>query len=89
MEVNEAKEKGVKTLEDYDRLYPHALDDIKEWFRMYKTYEGKKENTFTQAGQILSREKTLEIIFDTNRQYRALFENSDDKQNFWLGNKQD
>lgn len=50
MEVNEAKEKGIKNQEDFLRLYPGGIDEIKDWFRMYKTLEGGKENEFVSGG---------------------------------------
>ena len=47
IEVNEAKRVGVNSVEDYRRLFPGAIGEVREWFRTYKTLEGKKENKFT------------------------------------------
>jgi len=50
--VNEAKEKNIKNLRDYKQLNPGAVEVVKEWFRTYKTWEGKKLNSFIWGGEI-------------------------------------
>jgi hypothetical protein len=74
MEVNEAKERGVESMADYDRLFPGAVKEVREWFRTIKTFDGKKENTYLKNGDVIGREETLEIISDCNKQYRGLFD---------------
>ena len=60
IEINEAKEKGIKTLRDYKRINPGAVEEVTVWMRAYKTWEGKKQNTFTWGGEILETEKAIE-----------------------------
>jgi len=40
----EAKLHNIRNIEDFNRLCPGATKEIQQWFRMYKTYEGKGEN---------------------------------------------
>ena len=44
LEVGEAKQMGVETLDDYEKRHPGRVADIREWFRTYKTLDGKPEN---------------------------------------------
>jgi len=48
------------------------LEDVREWFRVYKTYEGKGENEFAFGGQFLSRDKAIEVIHAQHHMWRAL-----------------
>ena len=68
--VAEAKERQIRNIEDYNRLNPGGLKQVQEWFRTYKTFEGKPENTFGYQGQFLSAERTIEIIHENNEYYR-------------------
>lgn len=49
-----------------------AADDIREWFRTYKTYEGKGLNEFAFGGRWLGRDDALKIIASTHEQWRRL-----------------
>jgi inorganic pyrophosphatase len=62
LNLEEARANKLRNLEDYNRDNPGALREISDWFRTYKTYEGKPENTFGYEGRILSAERTIEII---------------------------
>jgi len=74
VEVNEAKEKGIKTLRDYKRLNPGAVEAVKDWLRDYKTWDGKKQNTFVWGGEILDTDKALEEIAGAHLAYQQLNE---------------
>ena len=69
MEVNEAKAIGVSTMEDYDRIYPGAVNEVREWFRTIKTYDGKAENKYLGDGKVFSREESMKIIRECHEQY--------------------
>ena len=86
MEVNEAREAGVKCQEDYKRLFPGAIAEVRKWFRDYEISEGKKENRFIQEGEILSLNQTMRIIIETSSEYKSLMEmyQGERKDNTWL-----
>ena len=67
MEVNEAKAMGISNIEDYERIYPGAVHEVKEWFRTIKTFDGKPENRFLADGSTMGREETLMIISDCQK----------------------
>lgn len=82
----EAKEKRVKNMEDFNRTNPGALKEIADWFRTYKTFEGKGENTFGYEGRFLSAERTIEIIHENNAFYKELLSGKvENKSGLWLG----
>ena len=54
MEVNEAKQLGVATMDDFEKLHPERVSEIREWFRMYKTLDGKPENQFKEDGRLFT-----------------------------------
>ncbi len=85
IEVNEAKEKGVKSLRDYKRINPGAVEEITVWMRDYKTWEGKKTNTFTWGGEILGTERAIEEISHANLAYNSFLEYPDQnlKYKYW------
>jgi len=74
LEVGEAKDLGVATIDDFNRQFPGRVDEVREWFRTYKTLDGKPENKFTEDGRVYSRDETLKIVHSTITQYRKLME---------------
>ena len=45
---------------------PESLEALKVWFRDYKVLEGKKQNKFIWNGDILSADKAMEILHESN-----------------------
>ena len=74
LEVNEAKELNIANMEDFEKAFPGRVDTIREWFRMYKTLDGKPENKFTEDGRVYTRDETLKIVHSTVTQYRKLMD---------------
>ena len=86
--MNEAKALQIRKLEDYNEQYPGVVDGIREWFRTYKTLEGKGLNEFREDGRIYSQSETLQIIHECSKEYRELMNNrmlSKRKHGYWLG----
>ena len=77
IEATEAHERGIKNLKDYSMKLPNSLEAIKVWFRDYKLLEGKKQNKFVWNGEILSADKAMEILHESNQHYKLLLQ---DKQ---------
>ena len=87
LEVKEAKELNVANMDDYEKAFPGRVDGIREWFRIYKTLEGKPENKFTEDGRVYTRDETMKIVLDTVKQYRELMDPASDipqRKEFWL-----
>ena len=67
LEVQEAKQLNISTMAEFEAAYPGRVSEIREWFRMYKTLDGKPENEFSEEGRVYSREETLAIVLDTSK----------------------
>ena len=78
--MNEANQKGIRTLADFEKLKPGHVSAVREWFRSYKTLEGKALNTFVADGLVFGLDRTLEVIFETNKQYNELMKLSETKK---------
>jgi len=53
----------LNTIEDIDTvLGAGTIANIINWFKMYKTTDGKPENTFYKDGEIMDVETTLDVI---------------------------
>jgi inorganic pyrophosphatase len=59
-------------LEDVERLFPGVLDQVKDWFRLYKTAEGKGENKYGYGGQYLDREMAVKVIKECHEAWKKL-----------------
>ena len=62
LEVTEAKTLDITSIEDFEKLFPGRVSEIREWFRMYKTLDGKPENEFTENGRLYTQKETLAIV---------------------------
>ena len=49
-----------------------AMDDIREWFRTYKTFEGKGLNEFAFDGKWLDAAAARGIVASTHAQWRSV-----------------
>mmetsp|Transcript_35784 Transcript_35784/g.48302 ORF Transcript_35784/g.48302 Transcript_35784/m.48302 type:complete len:82 (+) Transcript_35784:601-846(+) len=76
---------GIKNIRDLERDFPGYISEIREWFRTIKTYDGKKPNEFGYQGRVLSNERAIEVIHETNEQYQDLLSGRvDNVSNLWL-----
>ena len=67
-----AKDRKIRDVESFNQRNPGAVKEVIEWMRTYKTYDGKKENSFGYDDQVLSVEKTIQIIHENNGYYKDL-----------------
>ena len=74
-------------MDDYEKAFPGRVDGIREWFRIYKTLDGKPENKFTEDGRVYTRDETIQIVESTINQYGQLIDPKSDipqRKDFWL-----
>lgn len=90
IEANEALERGIKSLKDYEQLKPNTIIEIKTWFRDYKTWEGGKTNKFVWNGDVLPVEQALDIIKEANLAYLNLKAEKTrvEQKGYWMGDKE-
>lgn len=62
----------INSVEDANEIYPGLVDDVTDWFRMYKTAEGKGENEYAFGGKAKDTAFTMRIIAETHESYKKL-----------------
>eukprot|EP00297_Palpitomonas_bilix_P023948 CAMPEP_0113902660 /NCGR_PEP_ID=MMETSP0780_2-20120614/21976_1 /TAXON_ID=652834 /ORGANISM="Palpitomonas bilix" /LENGTH=307 /DNA_ID=CAMNT_0000895495 /DNA_START=121 /DNA_END=1044 /DNA_ORIENTATION=- /assembly_acc=CAM_ASM_000599 len=60
------------TLDDVEEHFPGKMSAIREWFRTYKTFEGKDENKFGLNEEIKDGEFAWKVIFQCHHEWRDL-----------------
>jgi inorganic pyrophosphatase len=50
----------------------HRIREIQQWFKLYKIYEGKIENTIYDNDKIYNKEETLKVILENHNHYKDL-----------------
>jgi len=69
MEINEAKAKGVRTIKDYEQLYPGAISEVRKWFLEKAADEGKHHYEYLINGKVIPVADTLDVIQDSQKHY--------------------
>jgi inorganic pyrophosphatase len=59
-------------IEDLQQQLPKCVDEIRDWFHMYKTADGKPPNTFAFDGKAMGRDFTLKVIQEANQSWKEL-----------------
>jgi len=62
----------LNDISDVEDQIPGILDNIKEWFRVYKVAEGKSENKFSHDGKYLNKSQALQIIKITHKSFKNI-----------------
>ena len=66
----------VNDVEDMEVHFPGTLSAIREWFRTYKTFDGKPLNKFALDERAMNRAYTLNTIAQTHAFWRAMVDRS-------------
>jgi len=75
----------INDVDDIEAVYPGTVTGIREWFRWYKTPDGKPVNGFGHGEKALGKEQAIEVIKETNAHYVALMEGKAEAGKLWLG----
>jgi len=62
----------IQGLSDMEEHFPNLLHQVREWFRLYKTAEGKGENTYAYNGKALDVSFALQIVREAHENWRKL-----------------
>ncbi len=62
----------VNDIADVERVMPGKIDAVREWFKMYKTAEGKGENEYGYGGEAKDAAFAMKIIEETHQSWKAL-----------------
>ena len=85
----EAESRRIQNLKAYQELLPGFIEEMMEWFRVYKTYEGKRENTIMFGGKIFELDHTLKLIQSSHKEYKKLMSSNKWKhKDYWCSSNQ-
>ena len=71
-------------ISDVELHCPGTVSGIREWFRWYKTPDGKDVNTFGHNEVALDSEFAVEVINETHIFWKNLFEGVNKPTKLWL-----
>jgi len=75
----------LNDISDVEAKCPGVISGIREWFRWYKTPDGKPLNAFAYKEQALNKAFALEVIEETHSAWKKLRAGSTDKGKLWIG----
>ena len=67
----------LNNIKDVDIILPGVLENIKDWFRMYKTADGKPENEFGFGEKYLDKSFAEFVINETHESWKSLLKKND------------
>jgi len=87
--INAADEHAgaINDVGDIEKFYPGTVSGIREWFRWYKTPDGKPVNGFGHGERALGAKETKEVIKETNGFYKKLLSGETDAGKLWIPGK--
>ena len=65
----------INDIDDVEKVFPGKLSVIHNWYKTYKTFEGKGENEFAFGGKPVDRKTISKIIEETHLQWKQNFAN--------------
>jgi inorganic pyrophosphatase len=68
--LSDANASKLNNIGDVERVMPGKLEAITEWYRMYKTVDGKGMNQFAFDGKFMDRAETLAVIEHCNKAWK-------------------
>jgi inorganic pyrophosphatase len=72
-------------ISDVEKKCPGVISGIREWFRWYKTPDGKPLNAFGYEERALDRKFALKVIEETHEAWQKLRSGKTDKGKLWIG----
>ncbi|CCW61470.1 unnamed protein product [Phytomonas sp. EM1] len=75
---------GGETYGSLERVPMEVQRQIVDWFRNYKTTEGKPPNEFVFNAEIRGVETALQILLNGGNEYEQLFSKRIDSHSYWL-----
>ena len=87
--INTADEHAdsINDVGDIEKYYPGTVSGIREWFRWYKTPDGKPVNGFGHGEKALDAATTKKVIAETNEHYKNLIEGKTEAGKLWIPSK--
>jgi inorganic pyrophosphatase len=62
----------INSVDDLNDIFPNMISTVREWFRVYKTADGKPENKFGFGEKAMDREFAITQIDETHAFWKTL-----------------
>jgi len=72
IDVNHPVAPKLKDVSNLDAFLPSFETKLKDWFKNYKTAEGKNQNHFGYGDKLLNKAKALEVIQECHESWAQL-----------------
>ena len=76
----------LNSVADIEDLCPGTVSGIREWFRWYKTPDGKPINAFGHGEACLDAPIAMEVVHETHQFWKDLRAGNADAGKLWVGN---
>merc|ERR1719471_2831722 len=70
---------------DVEAKLPGVVSGIREWFRWYKTPDGKPLNSFGFDEQAVGKAEALEVVEETHQAWKRLRRGDSETKGLWTG----
>lgn len=74
----------IGDMPDVENVLPGVESSVREWFRNYKTADGKPQNKFAYDEKYINKARAAEVIADTHRMWMDLVKGKADKGKLWV-----
>jgi len=74
----------LNKIEDVPNVLPGIDITIREWFRNYKTTDGKPKNEFAFNEKFLSRTEAEAVVEETHERWKLLISGEVDAGKLWV-----
>jgi len=75
----------LDSIADVEAKMPGVVSGIREWFRWYKTPDGKPLNTFGFGGEALDQDAAVKVIEETHDSWKSLRSGNTIGKGLWTG----
>lgn len=75
---------SLNNIDDLQKTSPEVVSGIREWFRWYKTPDGKPLNRYGLEERVLSSDEAIKVIEETNSHWKHLMAGKTDKKKLWI-----
>eukprot|EP00448_Togula_jolla_P019259 CAMPEP_0170582420 /NCGR_PEP_ID=MMETSP0224-20130122/7574_1 /TAXON_ID=285029 /ORGANISM="Togula jolla, Strain CCCM 725" /LENGTH=265 /DNA_ID=CAMNT_0010905643 /DNA_START=54 /DNA_END=851 /DNA_ORIENTATION=- len=82
--TNDALASKLNDIDDVEKHCPGVISGIREWFRWYKTPDGKPLNAFGYDEKALDKKMALEVVAEGHEAWKKLREGKTEKGKLWV-----
>ena len=81
--ADDAAADKLHDIDDIETHFPGTISGIREWFRWYKTPDGKPVNNFGHNEEALGKDMAIEVIHETHQYWKDLVEGRTKVDKIW------